>query len=499
MPSIDILGLPGAVWLVALSLVGFLLWVANAYGFHRDELYFILAGRHPDWGYVDQPPLTPLLSSAAVGLFGFSPAAVRVAPAVAAGLVVILSADMTRRFGGNRSAQILAAVVLALSGLIGAGHLDVTVTYDILFWTLALWLFLQLVALPTTSRAPRWGWPGLGLVIGLGLENKTLAIALPATVGIGLLVARRWDVLRQPWPWLAAAIATAIWLPNVLWQIIHGFPQITMAQAIAADQGSGLGGRLKAVVELLAIAGPLLWPVSIAGIDWLIRSPAARPWRALGIGLLADLALMLIVNGKSYYAAGYLPVAIAAGSIPLAGWPERGRRGLRRAAFATAAILSGATVALVMLPLVPVTALPGTPIPAVYSESIAQVGWPQLARQVESVVASLPASERESAVILTADYGQYSALTLFGRDLPPTYSGHNSTWDWGAPRGDSAPVVLVAFSDREASADFDGCRIVAVIDNGLNLSTQEQGAPIRFCDGPRKSWHELWPALRHID
>lgn len=36
-----------------------------------------LAGRHPDWGYVDRPWFTPLLSAASVALFGPSPLAVR--------------------------------------------------------------------------------------------------------------------------------------------------------------------------------------------------------------------------------------------------------------------------------------------------------------------------------------------------------------------------------------------------------------------------------------
>jgi hypothetical protein len=90
-----------------------LMALSGAYGFHGDEMYFVVAGRHPAFGYVDQPPLTPLLSAASVALFGVSPTAVRLLPALEMGLVVILIALIARDLGGSRRAQVLAAITAA--------------------------------------------------------------------------------------------------------------------------------------------------------------------------------------------------------------------------------------------------------------------------------------------------------------------------------------------------------------------------------------------------
>jgi hypothetical protein len=109
------------VMVAGLMLVG-LLAVSGAYGFHRDEMYFIVAGRHPAFGYSDQPPLTPLLSAAAAGVLGVTPTAVRILPALAMALVAVLTALMARDLGGSRRAQILAAVTVGVSGYLAAGH-----------------------------------------------------------------------------------------------------------------------------------------------------------------------------------------------------------------------------------------------------------------------------------------------------------------------------------------------------------------------------------------
>ena len=50
-------------WVVAIAGAQFvvLLLAASRYGYDRDELYFIVGGSHPAFGYPDQPPLVPLV------------------------------------------------------------------------------------------------------------------------------------------------------------------------------------------------------------------------------------------------------------------------------------------------------------------------------------------------------------------------------------------------------------------------------------------------------
>ena len=490
-PRISPPPVPWAVILTAGLMVAGLLLVSGAYGFHGDEMYFVVAGQHPAFGYVDQPPLTPLLSAASVAFLGVSPTAVRILPALEMGLVVVLIALIARDLGGSRRAQVLAAITAAISGYLGAGHLDTTTDPDLLAWAVVLWLVVKLLA-----GGDQRLWLVIGLVAGIGLENKDTLLFLGAGLAVGLLVTRRWEVIRSPWAWAAIGIALLLWLPNLAWQAANGWPQLAMAQAISSYADDNRG---QFVPLLWLFTGPFLFPLSAAGLVWVFRTKAAAPWRAIGVAALIALLLVYLTGGKAYYAIGSVPIFMAAGAIVMDRWLARGHLRLKVGSFATAAILSGSLIALLTLPVLPVATFATSSLPATIPDTANQIGWPQFVATVEGVVAGLPADERAHAVILTNDYSEASPLILLGSGLPPVYSGHNAYWAWGPPAADRTVVIHVGdWRPVDYGQFFTGCQVVATIDNGLGVENGEQGEAVTVCTGLRSPWTVMWPELRTI-
>ena len=477
---------------IAAGVTLLLLSLSQWHGFHRDELYFMVAGRHPAFGYPDQPPLTPLLSAAATALLGVEPFAVRVLPAILAGLSTIFVAGMARDMGGSRHAQIIGAGAFALSGLLAVGHLGSTATYELVLWTVAMWLVVRLLV-GGDARL----WLAVGLLAGLALQNKQTALFLGLGLAAGILLARRWDVLKSPWIWLGGLLAAAIWSPNAAWQLLNGLPQLEMASRIA---GAATENRIMFVPELLLLAGPLLFPVLLAGIWWLLRAPEAIPWRAVVYGFLVIAGLVLLTGGKSYYAAGVFGPLMAAGGIAVGNWLGRGRERVRGTALAVAAVCSGVLMAVITLPVVPPPTLAQTPIPELYRESAEQVGWPELVSSVRAAADSLEPGERDAAIVFALNYGQAGAVELLSDDLPPVYSGHNGYGDWGPPPDDATIAIMVGpRTVIAARGPLGDCERHGEVDNGIGLANEEQGAGIWICRDRPEPWAAVWEQLRHLD
>lgn len=457
--------------------------LSGRYGFHRDELYYMVAGRHPAWGYDDQPPLAPLWAGLTETVAHSWPEPLQLmllrlpATAAIAG-IVLLTGAMAFEMGGGRRAQIIAALFTAVTPVLAiSGHILSTTILDILVWTALAYIFVRWIK-RRQDRILLW----IGPVAGLGLLVKTLPLVYAVSIVIGLLISGPRDVFRRWQLWAGGAIAAVLWAPNVWWQAAHGWPQLKMTAVIRADADWGGRAGLLPFQILLLSAAIVVW---LPGLIRLLRNPDARPWRALGWAYLLVVVIVLATGGREYYPAGAYPALIAAGSLAVSGsW----------ATIRTIVGVQAAATLILGLPIYPVAWLHSTPQPAVNYDSGETAGWPAFADQVRAVYERLPAK----GVILTGNYGEAGALIHYG--LPNVYSGHLAFWRWGPPPdGLTGPAVVVGYdSDEVLRRECGSVELAARVDNGLDLDNDEQGAKVWICREPRRAWSQLWPELYHM-
>jgi len=467
---------------------------SNRYGYHRDELYFRVAARHPAWGYDDQPALTPLLGRFSEWLFGADPRGLRMLSAVAMAVVVVLVALIARELGAGQAGQAVAALATAASGAaMAVGHLLSTTTFDVLVWVTLVFVVARILGGGNERQ-----WLLAGLVVGIGLENKHLVLLLVFALACGCVLARRWELARSRWPWVGAVLAFALWLPNLLWQARHGWPQLELAAEIAEEDAAQ--NRIALVPLQFLLIGPLLAPLWLGGLWWLLRRPEARLYRPLGLAYVVLLVTALVTGAKPYYTMGLLLALLGAGGVVAEGW-LRDRRG-RQLALGLAIALSAGVAALITLPLVPVEDVHGTPIPDINEDAIETIGWPVFAATVGRVWSELSQSERSTAVVYASNYGEAGAIARYGSGygIPRAYSGHNAFWRFGRPPDGARPIIVVGYRGPQAlRGDFSGCVLSARIDNGVELDNEEQGAPIWTCATTTERWSRLWPRLHSLN
>ena len=480
---------PAPVWLVVAAFLAVELAASGRYGFHRDELYFLIAGHHLAFGYVDQGPLAPLLAHLAALAFGATPTAIRIVPALVGAATIPAAALIAQTLGGGRFAQLLAAIAAASDPVtIAAAHLAGTTVYDLLAWTLVL-LFVLRALLASEERS--WLWAGI--VAGVDLENKNLVLMLAVALAIALLISPWRGTLRSRWLWAGVAAAALIFLPEVIWQATHGWPSITISRSLAHEHSatSDYEGYLPAQ---LVYPGLFTIPLTLSGIVLLARRSELR-FLALAFGLIVAF-VFVDIPGRPYYTGGFYPLLFAAGAVAV---EARALGTARRRAWLAAPAIGTVAGLVLILPLLPIATM--AKLRFLHKLAYDQgetVGWPQLTRAVALVYDARSPASRRGASIFTGNYGEAGAIAFYGPAyrLPAPLSGDNNYWLWGP--GKQSDTTVIAFgSVAQLEPHFTRCRYNATFHSPFNVNNDENGTQIWTCTGPRGPWRTFWTALRY--
>jgi 4-amino-4-deoxy-L-arabinose transferase-like glycosyltransferase len=494
-----------AEWLIALVIGLVHLTVAGRYDIFRNELYFIVCGRHPDFGFVDQPPLVPLLA-AATQWFGANPWLLRLPAVAAAAGLVVLTGAFARLLGGNSTSAGIAGLAAGIApALIALTTATTTETFEPIAWT-AFAYFLARAVIRQDRRAIIWA----GLVAGVAMEAKYGIAFWLVPLGVGVLLTSARRLLAWPALWLGVLVGVLGALPSLLWQAFYGWPFFEVHANHLATGVNLTGTSIHFEFIQLLEMNILLAPLWIAGVVSPFMWMPLKPARFLSVGLIGASILVFLAHGKSYYLFPVYPSLFAVGAVVIARVQS-----VVRTVWVIAALILSLIYAPVVLPILDPPVLAnylafshlapppaeaagiGAPLTQLFSD---ELGWRDLEKQVASIYHSLSAEERSRTAILAADYGEAAALDVYGQQdgLPPALCGQNQYFLWGTRGYDGSTIIHL---NGDPNRWRRGCESVEVVGKfGVPYAMPYENArPIFICRGLRRSLSEIWSRLKRYE
>jgi hypothetical protein len=487
---------------IALINIAVRLLVYDNLEYHRDELLYLALGQHPDFGYATVPPLIGWISWFLQLIFHNSLFAIRLFASLLGGVMIFLVAFIARELGSSRYGAILAATGLTVSiFFMRSFFLFHPVHIEIFLWTLSLLMVIKFI----NSGHNRY-LIFFGITAGFAMLNKYLAGLLFLGLLLVIPFTRYRSIFSRRHFWLGMITGGLIFVPNIIWQALHGFPLINHMSELYSTQLVHMDAGIFLTEQLLnPFAGSIFMA---AGLIYLLTARDAAPFRFLGFVALFVIIALLLLKGKSYYTLGIVPLLIAAGGMAWEKWLNR----------SVLRILLPLIAIIITIPSIPV----GLPVwekaglktyfnvldqeygidlgrrfednsihslPQDYADMI---GWDEFAILADSAYNMI--GDKEAAIIYAENYGQAGAITVIGKkyDLPEAISFNESFRYW-FPQNFPVEIKSVVYINHSLGDDiqklFASIRLVGRISD---RDAREYGAAVYLCEEPVSSFNDFW-------
>ncbi len=482
---------------IALHLVG-----TNNLEYHRDELLYFSLGLHPSAGYATVPPLIGWVAFLMQNLFGYSVLAVRLFPALLSGAMILLVASMARELGGSKYAAFLSALGLSISIFFMRSYfLFQPVHIEIFLWTLCIYLIIKYL---NTFKSTFLLY--FGIAAGFALLNKYLALFLFTGLVVIIPFTQYRNIFRQRMFWIGIATGFLIFLPNLLWQVINGFPVFNHMSELYDTQLVYMDAPLFLTEQLIMpFAGSVF---TIAGLYFLLTDRNIRKFRFLGFLAIFVIGGLMLMKGKSYYTLGIFPLLIVSGAVAYDHWFNR----------VWVKIVFPVILVLITIPVVPI----GIPVlgqtglknyfkaldekygidlgrrfedgsihslPQDYADML---GWEELTALADKGYNMI--SDKAASFIYCENYGEAGAVTIIGKKygLPEAISFHESFNFW-YPKEFNPDITSLIYINNEMGDDIKNLfSKITIIGKISDPDAREYGTTVYLCEDPVMSFNKFW-------
>lgn len=499
-----------------LGIFNFILIYASSftpgYGYFIDEFYYVACSNHPAWGYVDQPPLAPILLTLFKFIFGTSKYAIRILPAFAASVTVIFTGLIAKKYGGGKSAQFLSALCLMCSPIYAAmsGFYSMN-AFEPMIAVIVFYILLNQII----DGNPKH-WVIIGILFGIALMNKHTAGLYIALIPLCLLFTPYRGILFNRWFLLCVIISSVIFLPNILWNVFNGYPTLEFYRNITLYKNVP-STPVQFFLNQIPAYSPFVLPFWLGGSLYLLFGKEMKKFRFAGyLFLLVFFFFMVTGTSRMDRLAFAYPLVIPAGAI-LFDYLKKNKI-FGKLYFIIYILLIGWQAAILPL-LIPYLSYEKTAAltkslgmqtelekgnKPLISQTIAdRIGWEEKVDMVGTVYRSvndtLPADLKNKIAVLGENYGMAGAVDLYGREkygIQNVICPHNNYYFWSRELLKNNSLVYILAINHPSEYDNFKKSFNVVDSTGLSFdnkycTSHERNLTVFICSQPKKPPLEL--------